>query len=152
MQKPRPESVPFIAGIAVPIIYFGCQILAAPYFPGYSFLDRDASTLGSDGSTFPLVFNAGVIITGILALIAAGGYFNKLRQIDVSQSVRWLIAIAMICCGWERSIQVSFRSQTRDILRASSRHSRYLEGLRFRFFYHSPYGMLRRKAYAISFF
>lgn len=48
------------AGIAVPILYFGIQVLAARFYPGYGFTNQDASALGSNGSSFPDIFNKGL--------------------------------------------------------------------------------------------
>lgn len=66
-------------GVAVPVLYYGTQIVAAVFFPGYSFMSEAASLLGSDRSTRPLIFNAGVMATGIATLVAACGYFCAFR-------------------------------------------------------------------------
>ena len=52
-------------GIAVPLLYYGVQVVAAPFYSGFSFLSTTASELGSDGSTRPSIFNAGAILVGI---------------------------------------------------------------------------------------
>lgn len=44
--------------IAVPLLYYGVQIVAAPFFPDFSVLSTLASDLGSDRSTRPWVFNS----------------------------------------------------------------------------------------------
>src|SRR3954454_13092742 len=59
--------------VALPFVYFGIQLAAAPFYPGYSFLTRDASTLGSDGSTAPWIFNGGPLLVGTLELVTAAG-------------------------------------------------------------------------------
>ena len=51
-------------GVAVPLLYYGVQVVAAPFFPGFSFLGTTASELGSDLSTLPSIFNAGTILLG----------------------------------------------------------------------------------------
>src|SRR4051812_45269148 len=60
MTRPEPQTLTgrgdrhtraLAFGIAIPFLYFGVQIVAARFYPGYSFLNRDASTLGSAGST-----------------------------------------------------------------------------------------------------
>lgn len=84
------------AGVAVPLLYFGIQLLAAPFYPGYSFLARDASTLGSPGSTFPAIFNGGAIVTGVAMVGAALGFFRALRRFGVGPVVSWLVAGALI--------------------------------------------------------
>ena len=46
------------AGIAVPVLYYGVQLLAAPFYPGYSFITNVASDLGSPTSTVPAIFKS----------------------------------------------------------------------------------------------
>jgi hypothetical protein len=82
-------------GIAVPFLYFGAQLAAAPFYPGYSFLSRDASTLGSPGSTLPAVFNIGAICVGIASLLAAWGFLRALRSFGVGKVLAWLTALAL---------------------------------------------------------
>jgi hypothetical membrane protein len=86
-------------GVAIPFVYFGIQLIAAPFYPGYSFLKRDASTLGSDGSNFPLFFNMGAIILGILAFIAAWGFFRTLKHLNIHMIWAFLVATLLISFG-----------------------------------------------------
>jgi hypothetical membrane protein len=86
-------------GIAIPFVYFGMQIIAAPFYPDYSFLTRDASTLGSDGSRFPLLFNMGAIILGLLAFIATLGVFCALKYLKVHTIWAYLVATLLISFG-----------------------------------------------------
>jgi len=87
------------AGLVVPVVYFGVQLIAAPFYPGYSFLARDASTLGSAGSSLPAIFNAGALLTGAAALIASAGFFSALRSLGVRPALVWLAAAAVACGG-----------------------------------------------------
>jgi hypothetical protein len=82
-------------GVAAPFLYFGTQLIGALFYPGYSFLSQAASELGSDGSTFPLLFNVGAILTGIAGLIAAVGYLRALRILGTNAVLTWLTAIAV---------------------------------------------------------
>ncbi|HYE71708.1 MAG TPA: DUF998 domain-containing protein [Blastocatellia bacterium] len=86
-------------GIAIPFLYFGLQLIAAPFYPGYSFLARDASTLGSSGSSFPAIFNIGSIIIGTLTLIAAFGFLSALRRIGIHPILSVLTFLALIGHG-----------------------------------------------------
>jgi hypothetical protein len=53
-------------GVAAPLLYYGVQVVAAPFFPGFSVLGTTASELGSDlSSTRPSIFNAGTILLGM---------------------------------------------------------------------------------------
>jgi hypothetical membrane protein len=47
------------AAIAMPLIYFGTQLIAAPFYPGYSFAQDTASMLGTTTSRQPWIFNLG---------------------------------------------------------------------------------------------
>jgi hypothetical membrane protein len=63
----------------MPVIYFGVQIVAAPFYPGYSFSQNTASMLGTTNSHQPWIFNLGAILTGIAGLLGAIGLFRALR-------------------------------------------------------------------------
>ena len=78
--SPRLTALALAAGIAVPFLYFGAQLAAAPFFPGYSFLRQSASMLGSDLSTLPVILNAGAILTGLAAILASVGFLQALRN------------------------------------------------------------------------
>lgn len=77
-------------GVAVPCLYFGIQLLAAPFFPNYSFADHIASLLGSDLSTFPALFNVGAIVTGVVFIIASFGFLRALRKLGIHWLLAWL--------------------------------------------------------------
>jgi hypothetical membrane protein len=83
-------------GVAVPILYFGIQLLATPFFPNYNFVDHVASLLGSDLSTFPAIFNIGAIVTGILACIASFGFLRALQKLGVHWLLAWLICAVLL--------------------------------------------------------
>jgi hypothetical membrane protein len=86
-------------GIAVPFLYFGVQLAAAPFYPGYSFLARDASTLGSPGSSLPAVFNVGAICVGILLFVAAWGFLRAFRFLGVRNFIAWPTTLAIVSGG-----------------------------------------------------
>jgi hypothetical membrane protein len=88
-----------VLGAAVPILYFGIQIAAAPFYPGYSFLSRDASSLGSDRSSFPAIFNVGSLILGLLSLIASWGFFSSFRRLGLSPLFGLLVSLAVVAFG-----------------------------------------------------
>ena len=87
------------AGIAVPFLYFGAQLAAAPFYPGYSFLTHDASTLGSDGSTMPWILNTGAALSGVAMIVASLGYVGALRPLGSHRVAAWLTALALIGGG-----------------------------------------------------
>jgi hypothetical protein len=86
-------------GVAVPFLYFGIQIAAAPFFSNYSFLARDASTLGSNGSRLPALFNIGSLAVGIVTLIASWGFFRAFRLLKVRNAIASLATLALVTCG-----------------------------------------------------
>ncbi len=98
-MQDRTASRLLLAGIAVPILYFGMQVIAAPFYPGYSFLANSASQLGSDRSTQPWILNAGAMLTGIATLIASFGFFHGLRRIGTHPIVVWLTWLALVSYG-----------------------------------------------------
>jgi len=81
------------------VIYFGIQAAAAPFYPGYSFFARDASTLGSDGSTAPWIFNVGTLILGLVHVAVAGAFFSALPAAGVGPGVTALTALALASAG-----------------------------------------------------
>jgi hypothetical membrane protein len=48
------------AAIAMPVFYFGTQLVAAPFYPQYSFTQDTASMLGTTDSHHPLISNLGL--------------------------------------------------------------------------------------------
>lgn len=83
----------------VPLLYFAMQIVGAAFYPGYSFFDQDASTLGSPGSRFPALFNGGAIVEGIVKCIIAWGFWQAFRQLGRSSLVAWLIPLVLVASG-----------------------------------------------------
>lgn len=86
-------------GIAVPFLYFGTQIIAAAFYPNYSFLTMAASLLGSDLAIYPAIFNAGAILTGIATLIASIGFLLAFRRLETNPILAWLSSIAIFLNG-----------------------------------------------------
>jgi hypothetical protein len=94
---PFPTRDPLLTlGLALPVLYFGIQLAAAPFYPAYSFLNRDASTLGSDGSSAPWIFNTGALLVGIVELVLAVTFFGALRQARVGIALAGLLSLALV--------------------------------------------------------
>jgi hypothetical membrane protein len=87
------------AALLSPLFYFGCQIAAAPFYPGYSFMSQAASLLGSPNSTRPWIFNLGAVLTGLSAVLAAPGLLIAMRQVGTNTMLASLTAIAVISLG-----------------------------------------------------
>ncbi len=85
--------------IAIPLLYYGVQVVAAPFFPDFSVLGTIASELGSDRSTRPWVFNAGAILAGIAAIVGSIGLQRALRRLGTHPIVAWLTLLAVAGTG-----------------------------------------------------
>ena len=92
-NEKRTTSVLLALGVAVPILYFGMQLAAAPFCAGYSFARRDASTLGSPESTCPWIFNGGSFLLGVIMIAASAGFWMALVRLGVR---RWLAAATAV--------------------------------------------------------
>jgi hypothetical membrane protein len=98
-MKDRVTVAALRLGITVPFIYYGIQIVAAPYLPDYSFVRHPASLLGSDYSSNPAIFNTGVMATGTATLVAAFGFFLALRRIGANFFLNLLTSVALLGCA-----------------------------------------------------
>ena len=86
------------AAAAVPLLYFGVQVIAAPCYPGYNFATDSASMLGTAASRHPGIFNNGAILDGIAGLFGAAGLFLALSGV-ASRWLRALIALGVFSNG-----------------------------------------------------
>ena len=91
-------SLCLLAAVAMPILYFGTQIVAAPFYPGYSFSLQSESMLGTQFSRHPWIFNAGEILSGFAALGAALGLCRVFRR-KTHFLLGWLIGLSVACTG-----------------------------------------------------
>jgi hypothetical membrane protein len=91
-------SVCLLAAAAMPIVYFGTQIAAAPFYPGYSFSQQSASMLGTHFSRHPWIFNVGSMLTGFAALGAALGLYRLFRR-KSHFLLSLLIGLSVACTG-----------------------------------------------------
>jgi hypothetical membrane protein len=101
-RSPRSDGITLATlgfGIAVPLLYYGAQLVAAPSFPDFSALGTTASELGSDRSARPWIFNAGAILTGIAALVGSIGLLRALRRLGADPIVAWLALLVVAGTG-----------------------------------------------------
>lgn len=96
---PASIRLSLFAGAVLPLLYFGTQAVAAPFFPDFSFWAHTASILGSDLSTRPAILNGGAALTGAAALAASYGLFRALRKQGVWLVVTVLVAACSISIG-----------------------------------------------------
>jgi hypothetical membrane protein len=87
-----------LAAAVMPIIFFGTQIAATPFYPDYSFSQQSVSMLGTHFSRHPWIFNAGEMLTGFAALAGAVGLYQIFRT-KTHFLLSVLIAFAVACIG-----------------------------------------------------
>jgi hypothetical membrane protein len=87
-----------LAAAAVPVVYFGIQIVAAPFYPGYSFSLQSVSMLGTQFSREPWIYNVGAMLIGSCAFGAAFGLY-LVFQTKTSFPLSLLIGISVACTG-----------------------------------------------------
>jgi hypothetical membrane protein len=90
---PKTTNRALYAAMAIPAVYFGTQLVAAPFYPGYSFSQDTASMLGTTNSLHPWIFNGGAMLTGLAGLVGAIGLFQGLRY----RTFTILAAIVALC-------------------------------------------------------
>lgn len=88
--------------VAVPVVYFGAQVLGAAFYPGFSVLRDVASMLGSDASTAPGIFNTAVYGVALVSLLAAPGLWagvgSSLRAQGATAWRAWGTALLAAAC------------------------------------------------------
>lgn len=87
------------AAVLVPFVYFGAQVAAAPYFPGYNLLYTSASALGSDLSSRPGILNTGAMLTGLLALVGSIGFALALPRAGTGKPAAFALALCLASAG-----------------------------------------------------
>lgn len=87
------------AGVTVPFVYYGLQVLCAWFDPGYSFVRQAASELGSDRAARPGLFNAGIMLEGVLTLVAAAGFLGATLRLGVRPILAFLASAAVAANG-----------------------------------------------------
>lgn len=95
----RTERPLLLAGIAVPLLYFGNLILSSLFYPGYSHATQYASELGSPAARFPWLFNTGVVLTGLASVAAGFGLYFALRRLTGRTVLPFLFALTLVLFG-----------------------------------------------------
>lgn len=96
---PKLERALLRFGILVPILYYGIQLLAAPTYPGYSFVGNVASELGSDKAPYAAIFNIGIFAVGTAALLASVGFFLALKRKSTNIALTLVTSLAIATNG-----------------------------------------------------
>ena len=91
-----------ISGIIAPPIAFTLILLAIAYSPNFSWTENALSDLGVQEGATAVLFNTGLIITGVLAILFATGLFTFLQENilgRIGASVFVLDAFALTAIG-----------------------------------------------------
>jgi hypothetical membrane protein len=95
----RLEKILLMAGVAVPILYFGNLIVSSLFYPGYSHVTQYASELGSASARYPSLFNTGVILTGVAGIASSFGFFFAVRRLTGRSLLAALIGLSFLLFG-----------------------------------------------------
>lgn len=68
-----------VCGMFAPIVAFGCILLSIEYAPNFNWTDNALSDLGVMANPTSTLFNLGLIVSGILAIVFASGLFIFFR-------------------------------------------------------------------------
>jgi Protein of unknown function (DUF998) len=94
---PRILQLALACGVMVPVLYFGVQAVAAPWYPGFDVLRVAASDLGSPQSQCPQLFNTGALLCGACGVFAGPGLFTALRARGIGA---WLAGLFGLAAAW----------------------------------------------------
>ncbi|MEM3597052.1 MAG: DUF998 domain-containing protein [Candidatus Bathyarchaeia archaeon] len=95
-------KVAAVCGILTPIIAFTCISAAIALYPPFSWVDNALSDLGVVEGAVSMIFNGGLMVSGILALAFAIGVQNYLNNSIIGKIGAFLFAldaIALIAIG-----------------------------------------------------
>jgi hypothetical protein len=96
----RLEKSLLLAGMAVPILYFGNLLISSLFYPGYSHITQYASELGSAAAPYPFLFNTGIILVGVASIAAGLGFFLALKRLTGALFVPGLLALCLVLFGF----------------------------------------------------
>jgi hypothetical membrane protein len=88
-----------LAALIVPLLYYGMQLVAVQFYPGYNFVTQSASELGSNRSNRPAILNSGAMLTGLAIVIGAFGIRGRLRVLGTPAAIAWVLFVALISAG-----------------------------------------------------
>jgi hypothetical protein len=86
-------------GLWLPILYYGLQLIAAPFYPGYNFLSQPASDLGASTFRYGQWFSLGILLFGALLLMAGLGIALGLHQRGTHPLLTGFALVTISACG-----------------------------------------------------
>ena len=84
-----------VSGLLVPILYFGAQLLAAPFYSEFDLLRTTASDLGSERSTRPGIANTAALLGSLVTFVTAVGFGWQLSR-RVPMLLVGLVVVALV--------------------------------------------------------
>ena len=98
----RTLKIAAVCGISAPSVALVCILSAIASWSQFSWVDNALSDLGVQAGATALVFNSGLVVTGLLCLVFAVGLFRFAgkRSIGKVGSVVFALAcVALVCIG-----------------------------------------------------
>lgn len=86
-------------GVGVPVVYFGAQAAAIPFYPGYDLLVNSASQLGSDASHLPEVLNSGAMLSGVMSVFSSVGLLVAMLRVGAPKMFAAVSALCVVSIG-----------------------------------------------------
>lgn len=88
-----------LAGILIPVVYFGLLLIAPLIYPGFSYVSQYASEMGSADARYPAVFNTSVMLCGAAGVVASFGFFHAVRQLGGNRWLAGLTGLSLFLFG-----------------------------------------------------
>lgn len=88
-----------LAGILIPVVYFGLLVLAPLIHPGFDYATQYASEMGSTAARYPAVFNTGVMLCGVAGVVASFGFFHAVRRLGGNTLLAALTGLTLFLFG-----------------------------------------------------
>jgi hypothetical membrane protein len=86
-------------GVAIPFIHIGNIIVSSLFYPGYSQSRQFVSELGASDAPHPWLFNTGLALTGVAAIITAFGFLRAFQSLAANPIMAWLTSTAVALFG-----------------------------------------------------
>lgn len=88
-----------LAGVLIPVVYFGLLIIAPLIYPGFDYATQYASEMGSSAARHPAVFNMGIMLCGVFGVVASFGFFHAVRRLGGNTLLAALTGLALLLFG-----------------------------------------------------
>ncbi len=99
MSRFRKRRVLLQVGVAAPVFAFASVGLAAVTYPGFNNARQYLSELGSVGAPHPVIFNAGVVVSGLGAIAGGLGFSLALVTLGGSRLASAFITLCFALAG-----------------------------------------------------